>query len=82
LIKLLPACALLFTVVQLEAALLFDDDAVLEVELTGPIGSVIANKKQRVKLPFTLSADGVLHKVEVRVRGKSRTRTRSCGYAV
>lgn len=53
---------------------LFDDSAVIEIELTGPISSVIANKSSRDELPFVLRANGVEHDVYLRTRGKSRMR--------
>ncbi len=71
--RLLPF-ALLSIAVQAGASPLFDDSAVIEVELTGPIGSLIKNKKERNELPFVLKANGVEHHVPVRVRGKSHLR--------
>ena len=67
-------------VVDAGASPLFDDDAVLQVELSGPLALLIASKKERIEHPFVLSANGVEHKVKVRVRGKSRTRTRVCDF--
>ncbi len=71
--RLLPF-ALLSIAVQAGASPLFDDSAVIEVELRGPIGSLIKNKKERNELSFVLSANGVEYHVQVRVRGKSRLR--------
>ena len=46
----------------------------LPISLTGPLGSLLENKKDREESDFVLRADDVEHQVEVRVRGKSRTR--------
>ena len=71
--KFLPF-ALLSVAAHAGASPLFDDNAVINVELTGPIGSLIKNKNDRTELPFVLNANGVQHSVRVRVRGKSRLR--------
>ena len=71
--RLLPV-SLLFVVAQAAASLLFDDDAVIESELSGPIGSLIKNKKDKAEAPFVLVVNGIEHHVQVRVRGKSRLR--------
>lgn len=54
------------------ASPLFDDSSILEVQLTGPLTSVLRGARQRVELPFTVTVDGVTTELEVRVRGKSR----------
>jgi len=59
---------------QAMASPLFDDDTVIEVTLRGPFGTLFANAESRDELPFTLSAEGVEHFVEVRLRGRSRLR--------
>jgi len=56
------------------ASPLFEDDAILAVDLTGPISALIDEKKNRMELPFVLRVDGVEHRIKVRVRGKSRMR--------
>jgi len=56
------------------ASPLFDDNAVIDVELIGPIGSLIRKKDDRTEQPFVLKANGVEQQVQVRVRGKSRLR--------
>lgn len=55
------------------ASPLFDDDAVLDIELHGPIGETLDDTRNRAERPFTLIVDGVALDVMVRVRGKSRT---------
>lgn len=57
---------------QVVAAPLFNTDSVLDVTLTGPIGSLFENKEDRTELPFELQADGLTHYIEVRLRGHSR----------
>jgi len=75
-ISLLVACSqILLLLCWGDVALampLFSADAVLEVELRGPIGSTIRDKRKRQERPFTISVDGESWPVEVRVRGKSR----------
>jgi len=66
--------AVIIAVAQADASPLFDDSAVIEAELVGAIGSLIANKKDRSEQPFVLVANGVEHRVQVRVRGNSRLR--------
>ncbi len=53
---------------------LFEDDAVIDVELIGPLHTLIENKEIREEHPFVLRANGIDHRVLVRVRGKSRIR--------
>jgi len=54
------------------ASTLFDDDQVLEVTLSGPLSSVIADKRKREQRRFTLSIGDDAYNVNVRVRGNSR----------
>jgi hypothetical protein len=65
---------LLTLVYRASASPLFEDDAVLAINLTGPFSTLIEEKKNRAELPFVLRADDVEHLIKVRVRGKSRTR--------
>lgn len=53
---------------------LFEDDTVLELALTGPLGSLFESDDPRQELPFSLRANDVEHSIKVRVRGKSRRR--------
>jgi hypothetical protein len=71
--NLLPF-ALLSVAAHAGASPLFDDNAVIDVELTGPIGSLIRKKDDSTEVPFVLKANGVEQQVQVRVRGKSRLR--------
>ena len=57
-----------------QAAPLFEDDQVLEVTLTGPFETLLADKQSREALPFTLAVEGVEHRIAVRLRGHSRLR--------
>ena len=66
--------AILCVAAHANASPLFDNNAVIDVELTGPIGLLIKNKNDRTELPFVLNANGVQQGVQVRVRGKSRLR--------
>jgi hypothetical protein len=53
---------------------LFDAGEVVDIELIGPLQTLIDAKQERMELPFVLRADGVDHAIDVRVRGKSRIR--------
>ena len=53
---------------------LFDQAAPLEVQLVGPLHTLISNDDGRDELPFVLRENGNTHEIQVRVRGKSRTR--------
>lgn len=59
---------------SVDAAVLFEDDALLQVTLVGPIRSVIDNKNEHDELPFVMEVDGRRHTVHIRARGKSRLR--------
>jgi hypothetical protein len=66
--------SILLTPLTVAASPLFDDESILEVELTGPISTLYENRREepREQLPFTLVSEGVKHEIKVRVRGKSR----------
>jgi len=51
--------ALLCIAVHSNASPLFDDNAVIDVELTGPIESLIRKKDDSAEVPFVLKANGV-----------------------
>lgn len=57
------------------ASPLFDDDSVLDIELSGPLWPISRNRddEERVEYPFAITAGGAKIPVNVRVRGKSRT---------
>ena len=57
-----------------DASPLFEESAVLEVDLVGPLGRILAEESGRIKHAFVLRAQGVEHPVELRRRGKSRMR--------
>ena len=70
----LLALVLLALAYPVNASTLFEDDAVLAINLTGPFSTLIEAKESREELPFVLSADGVEHQIKLRVRGQSRLR--------
>ena len=74
LMKKIFSLAFLCIAVHANASPLFDYNAVLDVELIGPIGSLIRKKDDSTEGPFVLKANGVEQQVQVRVRGKSRLR--------
>lgn len=51
---------------------LFDDHAVLDVTLSGPVERVIEDKSGSEEHDFTLSIDGREQDLEIRIRGQSR----------
>ena len=53
---------------------LFSDSDVVQMQITGPLGSLIRNKEVRKESPFLISVGGEEHNVHIRVRGKSRAR--------
>lgn len=63
---------LLANPVLASAAALFDDDAAIEVELSGPFSEVHEDTDSREQRPFSLRAEEVDHAIKVRLRGKSR----------
>lgn len=56
------------------ASPLFESDEVIDVQLVGPLHSVIRAKKSRHEYPFVLRSAGVELDIDVRVRGKSRVK--------
>lgn len=58
-----------------DASPLFEDDAVLDVELRGPLRATLRDTSDRAERPFVLAVDGEALDVRVRVRGKSRVVT-------
>ena len=59
---------------QLCVASIFEDQSPLEIELTGPLWSLIDNKEKRKEWPFRLHIGQVELDLEVRARGNSRMR--------
>jgi len=71
---LLLAWLVLAAAPDLHAATLFEDHAPLEISLTGPMGTLVAEKEKRIEMPFTLETGGHEMAVQIRSRGKSRMR--------
>lgn len=65
---------LLAWVTGLRASPLFEDHAVLDVTLRGPLGSVFDDTEDRAEREFVIQFNGDERPVEVRVRGNSRVR--------
>lgn len=55
-----------------QASPLFEDDAVLEITLSGPLSAVFIDRHERRDRNFSLGVDGVDVDVLVRMRGNSR----------
>ena len=70
------ACGLLLCalVESATASPLFEENSVLDVQLQGPLRTIVRDKKDenRQEYPFTLTVDGIELPLDVRVRGKSR----------
>ena len=56
------------------AAPLFEEHTTLEIDLSGPLSSLIKNKNERNELPFRLRNGADEFDMQVRVRGNSRLR--------
>ena len=54
---------------QSGAAVLFEENTVIEVQLTGPLHSVIGDGVQREELPFLVTVSGANIPVKVKMRG-------------
>ena len=65
---------LLVHVSHASASSLFEENTVLEVNLTGPFGALFEEKNGRRELPFVLRTDDREHTIKIRLRGKSRRR--------
>ena len=64
--------ALLALATSADPPLLFNSNAIVDVQLAGPMGTLMQKKRQRPELPFVLTANGIDHNLQIRVRGKSR----------
>ncbi len=58
----------------LHAGSLFEDDSPLEIELTGPLWSLIESKQERTEWPFSLRQGSNELDLQLRARGHSRLR--------
>lgn len=67
--------ALLFLPALAFPAPLFESDEVIDIRLSGPLATLIKNKKAREEFPFVLHTGDVELAVQVSARGKSRLRT-------
>ncbi len=68
------ALVLLAWATDLRASPLFEDHAVLDVTLRGPLDSVFADTEDRAERDFVIQFNGDERQVKVRVRGNSRVR--------
>ena len=57
---------------SLHAAPLFEDPAIVDAVLEGPLAELMAAPEGGDQLPFMLRAEGTDHAIRVRLRGKSR----------
>ena len=76
----MPAVRNFATVVALlalsptSAAPLFEESAVVDAVLEGPLADLMSDTDSRKEQPFVLRVDGEEHAIKVRLRGKSRLR--------
>ncbi|NNJ80397.1 MAG: hypothetical protein HKP19_14205 [Xanthomonadales bacterium] len=77
-LALLACCALQAAAVRAADIPLFEDDSLLEIELKGPLSSIIDDRSEREERPFVLVLDAVEWNVQVRLRGHSRSRREVC----
>ena len=73
-VRVLLFLAALLAARSLPASPLFDETAVLDVTLEGPLGELMDDTESREQLPFVLRAQDSEHAIKVRLRGKSRLR--------
>jgi len=74
--RLIIAWVVLTAAPQLNASTLFEDDYPLEIELTGPMGTLVRTKEQRTEHPFTLGIDN--HQLDILMRSRGKSRVRVC----
>jgi len=67
-------CALAAVFSPLHAQDLFDQDLPLDIVLTGDIGSLVDQRKERSAWPFRLQVNGLETELQIRARGNSRMR--------
>ena len=63
-----------FLTTQAHAAPLFDDNAILAIELHGPRQDLIKERKREEDWPYKLVKQSGIHNVQLRARGNSRLR--------
>lgn len=73
-VRIIACLAALIALSSLRAAPLFEDEAVIDAVLAGPLGQLLDDPDSRNQLPFAFRIDGTEHGVKVRLRGKSRLR--------
>lgn len=61
-------------VAPLRADVLFENTSSMEIELTGPMWSLVQNKEDRKEWPFRLRSDAIELDLKIRARGNSRMR--------
>jgi hypothetical protein len=76
--KILLLWLLLALVSPLYAGSFFEDDSPLEIELTGPLWSLIENKNERKEWPFRLSLG--TNELDLLLRARGHSRMRVCDF--
>jgi len=72
--QVLFACLCMAAALPARATPLFEADEVIEVQLIGPLNSVIRARESRQEYPFVLRAGGQEMDIDVHLRGKSRVK--------
>jgi len=67
-------CFVVVWFTPLHADVLFENPSSMEIELTGPMWSLVENKEERKEWPFKLRSEGVELDLKIRARGNSRMR--------
>lgn len=71
-IGVIVAAAWLLQPPEVSASTLFQETAIVDATLEGPLTTLVKNKRQRKWMDFKLHVGGTTHEIAVRVRGKSR----------
>lgn len=72
--KIVSTCLIAWLASPVFAASIFEDQAPLELELTGPLWTLIKNKKDDTERPFILRSGEFEFELKVKARGNSRMR--------
>jgi len=72
--KVVSICLIAWLASPVLAASIFEDQSPLELELTGPLWTLIKNKKDDTEKPFILRSGEFKFELKVKIRGNSRMR--------
>lgn len=75
---LLLAWVALYVTPGLHASMLFGEDSPLDLTLTGPVKTLVADKEKRAEMPFILKVDH--HEIEIMARSRGKSRMQVCDF--